>query len=462
MELKDNFTNRYFKPDLVKTQMDLVNQPTATDAYADAFSKGGQGAAKSSIDYEANALMSGIGAGLKGSADDKRQEKLDPLLKMTGQINAQSAYLEAQMQEEQQETMQVQQFVKSQSYAFSELAKASTAGDMPASNNIARGILQQYKNTSGDPIIGDFDHYHDGIIYYSNAETGEKGGLSVSQLISQSGEEGAQSLGADYPLIMSAFSTGFKGQYENTQELQRLERDKLQANINNTNAQTGLYGSKTQKNENDITNPPMSPAQTKTKELNEVKFNTRHEKAEEKRVLNNAYDQYIDNILDAKKKGLTGKSPKAEWNRYWAEKTGQSENMDIEEMLRITHANRVKELGGSNANIKQFEVAMASAPSITKDPDATIKFLDKVIEQNNEYLDETDYLGQIWENSNWQGQERSVLNNYRAQNKVKNNKADRKNTTQDTSYVIMVNQETGEEMEVPSGKVSLFKQNGYE
>ena len=462
MELKDNFTNRYFKPDLVKTQMDLVNQPTATDAYADAFSKGSQGAAKSSIDHEANALMSGIGAGLKGSADDKRQEKLDLLLKMTGQINAQSAYLEAQMQEEQQETMQVQQFVKSQSYAFSELAKASTAGDTPASNNIARGILQQYKNTSGDPIIGDFDHYHDGIIYYSNAETGEKGGLSVSQLISQSGEEGAQSLGADYPLIMSAFSTGFKGQYENTQELQRLERDKQQANINNTNAQTGLYGSQTQKNENDITNPPMSPAQTKTKELNEVKFNTRHEKAEEKRVLNNAYDQYIDNILDAKKKGLTGKSPKAEWNRYWAEKTGQSENMDIEEMLRITHANRVKELGGSNANIKQFEVAMASAPSITKDPDATIKFLDKVIEQNNKYLDETDYLGQIWENSNWQGQERSVLNNYRAQNKVKNNKADRKNTTQDTSYVIMVNQETGEEMEVPSGKVSLFKQNGYE
>jgi hypothetical protein len=38
------------------------------DAHADAFSKGGQGAAKSSIDYEANALMSGIGAGLKGSA----------------------------------------------------------------------------------------------------------------------------------------------------------------------------------------------------------------------------------------------------------------------------------------------------------------------------------------------------------------------------------------------------------
>ena len=42
--------------------------PSNMDAYADTFSKGGQGAAKSSIDHEANALISGIGAGLKGSA----------------------------------------------------------------------------------------------------------------------------------------------------------------------------------------------------------------------------------------------------------------------------------------------------------------------------------------------------------------------------------------------------------
>jgi hypothetical protein len=56
---------------------------------------------------------------------------------------------------------------------------------------------------------------------------------------------------------MAAWSPGFKGQYENTQELQRLERDKQQANINNTNAQTGLYGSQTQKNENEMNSPPI-------------------------------------------------------------------------------------------------------------------------------------------------------------------------------------------------------------
>ncbi len=458
MQSEDNFTNRYFKPDLVKTQMDLVNQPTANDAWAEGLSS----SAKASNNSASQNLLSGMSSGIKGVANDKRKEELAQILKMTGELNARAAYMEAQNQEAEDVKIKVKKLFNDNSYNLRNFASANLAKDSNALNEVSPSLLRSYKQLFNDKTIGAYSHTNDGTIFYENNDSGKIEGVNIADVLAKSGIKPEELWGDDAWQVMSGMSSGSREKYENTQELQRLERDKQQANINNTNAQTGLYGSQTQKNENDITNPPMSPAQTKTKELNEVKFNTRHEKAEEKRVLNNAYDQYIDNILDAKKKGLTGKSPKAEWNRYWAEKTGQSENMDIEEMLRITHANRVKELGGSNANIKQFEVAMASAPSITKDPDATIKFLDKVIEQNNEYLDETDYLGQIWENSNWQGQERSVLNNYRAQNKVKNNKADRKNTTQDTSYVIMVNQETGEEMEVPSGKVSLFKQNGYE
>ena len=164
MELKDNFTNRYFKPDLVKTQVDMINQPTTIDSYADAFTQAGKGAANGPADHEANAVMLGFGAGLKGHANNKRQEKLDPILKQAGQINAQAAYLEAQMQQEQQETMQVQQFLKSNSWSFLEGAKAITANDIPAVNNIMQGVWQNYKQFSGDPVAGDFDHYHNGNI----------------------------------------------------------------------------------------------------------------------------------------------------------------------------------------------------------------------------------------------------------------------------------------------------------
>lgn len=205
----------------------------------------------------------------------------------------------------------------------------------------------------------------------------------------------------------------------------------------------------------------------KSRELNEKKFNERMEKAEDKKLLNEAYSQYIDNIENAKASGLTGKSKLAEWKRYWAKITGESENLDIEEMLRISHANRVKDLGGSNPNIRQFEVAMASAPSITKDPDATIKFLKNIIDKNNEFLDETDYLAEVW-GDNYEGQEYSLLKQYRKlqkQNALERNKQEdmgqagnklgepvdagnKGSAITSDKYIIMVDPNTGEKQPV--------------
>ena len=381
MELKDNFTNRYFKPDLVKTQMYLVNQPTATDAYADAFSKGGQGAAKSSIDYEANALMSGIGAGLKGSADDKRQEKLDSLLKMTGQINAQSAYLEAQMQEEQQKTMQTQQFVKSQSYAFSELARAVTAGDSGAMSNLSRGILQSYKQMSGDSVVGDFDHYHDGTIYYINNETGEKGGLSIPQLLYQSGMKPEELFGPDAPTYMAAWSPGFKGQYENTQELQRLERDKQQANINNTNAQTGLYGSQTQKNENEM-NAPKAKYDDKTlthiRTTNSDWVNKSREEHRKSLKISKAYDN-IANIIQGEINnngligGREGSSTLAIIRRFVNKSNTKSEqNQAMLEFQKLPLMEDLKRIYGAQVSDIDLKSFLSTLPSLDKNPKASI------------------------------------------------------------------------------------------
>ncbi len=205
----------------------------------------------------------------------------------------------------------------------------------------------------------------------------------------------------------------------------------------------------------------------KSRELNEKKFNERMEKAEDKKLLNEAYSQYIDNIENAKASGLTGKSKLAEWKRYWAKITGESENLDIEEMLRISHADRVKDLGGSNPNIRQFEVAMASAPSITKDPDATIKFLKNIIDKNNEFLDETDYLAEVW-GDNYEGQEYSLLKQYRKlqkQNALERNKQEdmgqagnklgepvdagnKGSAITSDKYIIMVDPNTGEKQPV--------------
>ena len=256
MELKDNFTNRYFKPDLVQKQVDMIKEPGATDALAEGFQRYGNLPANNAYAQLDNMTMAGVGDGMKATANDKRQEQLDPILKMTGQINAQNAYLEAQMQEQQEQTMQTQQFVKNQAFSFMELSKATAAGDTGASNNIARGILQSYKSSSGDPIIGDFDHYHDGNIYYTNAETGEKSALSIPLLLNQS-EIAPELFGADYGNVMSSYSAGFKGQYENAQEMQRLALEKEQAGIDQTKAHTGLYNAQAGKTTQEMNTPPM-------------------------------------------------------------------------------------------------------------------------------------------------------------------------------------------------------------
>jgi hypothetical protein len=381
MELKDNFTNRYFKPDMVKSQIDMINQPTGADAIAEGFQKYSQLPASNAYAELDNMTMSAIGDGMKSTANNKRQEQIDPILKMTGQINAQAAYLEAQMQGEQEETAQVQQFVKSQSFAFSELAKASTSGDSTATNNIARGILQQYKNTSGDPIIGDFDHYHDGNIYYSNAETGEKGGLSVSQLISQSGEEGAQSLGADYPMIMSAFSTGFKGQYENTQELQRLERDKQQANINNTNAKTGLYGSQAGQNKN------KSTPEYQKQERNQKGIDSRSNHNSSVLIpeisaqyqKNNEVSSSITEFKDIlNKTSLAGGSGAASAMRFIAQQTGNDESIVNAENAGQFYFEWMSENSKGALSDRDMENYKRTFASIDKNPKASINILDRL------------------------------------------------------------------------------------
>lgn len=52
----------------------IPHQPTEVDAYADAFSRQADRPAQGPAQRNSNALMAGLGAGLKGAANAKRQE----------------------------------------------------------------------------------------------------------------------------------------------------------------------------------------------------------------------------------------------------------------------------------------------------------------------------------------------------------------------------------------------------
>ena len=241
--MKDNFSNsnpfgrnKSKYSEHLENYIGMVNQPTAADAFGDAFSQAGSAPAVGAQAHEANALLSGIGAGIKGAANSQRQEKLSPYMQLTAQLTAKAAELEAQVQEEQQNSMQVKQFFKQNASPIAELSKSSLAGDTQASNQIAQGILRNYKQTFGDETVGNFDHYHNGTIYYENLETGAVEGRNVSSLMYQAGINPVELFGQDAPAIEAGLSAGAKLNYENTLEANRLALEKERAGINMTNA----------------------------------------------------------------------------------------------------------------------------------------------------------------------------------------------------------------------------------
>ncbi len=72
-ELKRQAAERVCQKKATQTIV-IPHQPTATDAYADAFSSQANRPAKGPAQRNSNALMAGLGAGLKGAANDRRQE----------------------------------------------------------------------------------------------------------------------------------------------------------------------------------------------------------------------------------------------------------------------------------------------------------------------------------------------------------------------------------------------------
>jgi len=388
---KDNFTNRYFKPDLLQKQIDLIKEPTSTDAMAESFQKYKDLPSSNAHAQMDNMTMGAIGDGIKSVANDQRQEKLSPVLEMVGQLNARSAYLEAQWQEHQQQEMETQQFVQNQSFAFLELSKAVSAGDSTAANNIARGILQSYKSMSGDPIVGDFDHYYDGNIYYTNTETGAKEALSIPLLLNQSGI--AQELfGTEYPTMMSSFSTGFAAQYKNEQEMQRLALEKERAGIRNTNAQANQHDANTQylgmqsRQIEDQMNTPAPKYDDGTlshiRKGNSDWVNELNKKHKDAKKAIKAQIQIRDAIQEELNNGSSqiGSSVLAQAARWFNEKDGDNRAQQLIELKRQPLFKDLKNTFGARITDNDLATWLTTQVDLNTQPELAIEVLNERIQ----------------------------------------------------------------------------------
>lgn len=359
---------------LARQYSDNVNQPTGSDAFADAFTRAGSGQAIGPAQQESNALLLGIGAGFKSHANNQRNSKLQSIQDQTAKLLELDAHLQQQMYEQEGLKLKTTQFFRQNAVPIAELSKASMAGDTSATEKLAQNILRNYKTTFQDSSVGDFDHYNNGVIYYEDPQTGDIVGKNVMNVIYQSGINPVEIWGQDASVIEAGLSPGAKLNYENTRQMQQLQLQGMQADNTEKAAKANLYNTQASAAKNEIENPAWTPDQNKTAEFNRNLIRDTLEpqiKANEGVV--GVYDA-LEDILKNNPK-LVGSDTQAKTRRAFATYFGLSDAIDYAKLKSVEFEKMLKPILGAQLGEKEGERVLSKFVSLDQHPAALKKFI---------------------------------------------------------------------------------------
>ncbi|WPX99513.1 hypothetical protein Megpolyxen_01404 [Candidatus Megaera polyxenophila] len=383
---------------------DLVDKKGFADYLGDAFSKVGSGPAVGEAQRMSNAMLSGMGAGISGAAAEERKQKLSPMLEQAGRITAKAAELEAQMQESEQNRLMITNFIKQSAVPIAQLSQASLARDIPASNELAKGIYLNFKQGAGDPTMGDFDHYHNGVIYYHNLETGAIEGENVIGLMYQAGIDPKTIWGQDAPMIEAGLSPGAKKSYEDSEKMRQLEMQGKSADVALKQAHAGVY----QQQANQIQNEMQAPkpkysdrVMNKLIETNQNWVNSLDKEHQTLETQSNAYKQIAKIISTELKDKATraGTSAVAQGLRLFNKANTESEKRQaLIELYKQPLMAGIKQIFAGSTSNEDVALFMSGLPSLDKNPDAAIQVALERAEQIDNQLQKDNLTRDIVEN----------------------------------------------------------------
>ena len=451
---------------------DLVNEPTWADGVGDAFSSAGKGSAKHPEDHQANALLSGVGGGLKGAANEQRRAQLSPMLEQAGQITARAAEIEAQTQIATQSKMQVTQLFEQTAVPIAQLSQASLAGDINASNQLAKGVYARFKQGLGDPSMGDFDHYHNGTIYYENPESGVIEGRNIIGLMYQAGINPIEIWGQDAPMIEAGLSPGAKKNYEDSEKIRQLEMQGKQADIANKYSQTNYHNAQAGKLENEMNAPRAKyddKAQSHIRTENSDWINTLYKNHKDANKAITAQTQMRDAIQQEIKNGSwsTGSSTFAELARWANAKSGNNKTQQLLELKRQPLFKDLKNTFGARITDNDLATWMTTQVDLHTDPRLAIETLDQRIQETKYDMQEELLRREILETEFSNSEPyNSLLVDKRVQERLSQNTQEQGNSASETSnsknkgMVIAEDPETGEQQEIPIENMEEAKNRG--
>jgi len=367
--------------DYLDQYTNLVNQPTWADNVGDAYSKAGSQPAHGASQRSTNALLAGVGAGLKGGAAQDRQQQLSPMLQQAGQITAKAAEIEAQTQKAAESKLQLTQFFQATAAPIAQLSKASLANDIPATNELGKGIYMRFKQSLGDPSMGDYDHYHNGTIYYHNLETGAVEGRNIISSMYQAGINPMEVWGQDAPAIEAGLSPGAKQNYEDSQKIRQMEMEKMRLGNQLTEAHTGVYNAQADKTKHEMTNPVDENAQKLDLEIKKDRA-LKNYAAIEKEMLprlnanENVLGVYeVIEDIRTNNPGIVGSDYYTQAKRALATNLGLSADIDYANLKSIEFEKMLKPILGAQLGEKEGERVLNKFISLKQNPEAIDKFL---------------------------------------------------------------------------------------
>lgn len=437
---------------------DLVDKKGFADYLGDAFSKVGSQPAVGEAQRMSNAMLSGMGAGISGAAAEERKQKLSPMLEQAGRITAKAAELEAQMQESEQNRLKMTQFFKQSAVPIAQLSQASLAGDRPAANELAKGVYLNFKQGANDPTMGDFDHYHNGVVYYHNLETGAIEGENVIGLMYQSGIDPVSIWGQDAPMIEAGLSPGAKKSYEDSEKMRQLEMQGKSADVALKQAHAGVYQQQASqiKNEMQAPKPKYSePVMNKLIESNQNWVNSLDKEQQTLETQSNAYKQIASLISKEKEAfGRAGSGIIKTAQRAINKSGTESErNQALIELYKQPLMAGIKQMFAGTTS--DFDVAtfIAGLPSLDKNPDAAIQVAMERAAQLDNQVQKNNLTRDVVENDFGYSE---PYNSLAVQNRVKERF---KPVTPNTGVVTMTAPD-GSTRPVPAAQVEYWKSKG--
>ena len=380
---------------------DLVNQPTFADYLGDAFSKAGSQEAIGPAQKSSNLMLAAFGTGIKGTAAEERRQQLSPMLEQAGRITAKAAELEAQMQESEQNRLKITQFIKQSAVPIAQLSQASLARDIPASNELAKGIYLNFKQGAEDPTMGDFDHYHNGVIYYHNLETGAIEGENVIGLMYQAGIDPKTIWGQDAPMIEAGLSPGAKKNYEDSEKMRQLEMEGKRADIGLKQAHAGVYQEQANKIQNEMQAPKpkySDRVMSKLIETNQNWVNSLNKEHQTLETQSTAYKE-IAKIISKEKGSRAGSSAIAQGLRLYNNSNSESEKRQaLIELYKQPLMAGIKQIFAGSTSNEDVALFMSTLPSLDKNPDAAIQVAIERAEQLDNQLQKDNLTRDIVEN----------------------------------------------------------------